>query len=187
MTNPIDQDLAMQSPSSTSPLPWLSQTNRTSKKLLNSPFPTGKHPNLKFQLTLLSFSLKESARKLSWVFLLSPGVHTHTKRKISLHLISYLTLSKNLQQSRTLSLFHSYGSNTKRRKSSQLFSPFHTFKSSSKKEVFSTLSSSLPLILFGLATRKGKSFHVSLHIYIYIYICCFKKPWNCVGDFLKVD
>ena len=115
--------------------------------------------NLNSHFTFVSFSLKESATKLSWVFLLSPGVHTHTKRKISLHLISYLTLSKNLQQSRTLSLFHSYGSNTKRRKSSQLFSPFHTFKSSSKKEVFSTLSSSLPLILLGLATRKEKSFH----------------------------
>ena len=61
---------------------------------------------------------------------------SHTKRKISLHLISYLTLSKQLQQSRTRSLFHSHGSNTKRRKSSQLFSPFHTFESSSKKRCF---------------------------------------------------
>ena len=38
VNKPKDQDLDMQSPSSTSPLPWLSQTNRTSKNLS---FPTG--------------------------------------------------------------------------------------------------------------------------------------------------
>ena len=48
------------------------------------------------------FSLKERARKLLRVSLESTG--SHTKRKISLHLISYLTLSKQLQQLRTLSV-----------------------------------------------------------------------------------
>ena len=58
MTNPIDQDLAMQSPSSTSPLPWLSQTNRTSKKLLTSSFPTGKHQVWNFSLLYSLFLLR---------------------------------------------------------------------------------------------------------------------------------
>ena len=68
MTNPIDQDLDMQSPSSTSPLPWLSQTNRTSKNLS---FPTG--PCKIWILTsLLSLFLlrkvqRSSLESFSWV------------------------------------------------------------------------------------------------------------------------
>ena len=76
VNKPKDQDLDMQLPSSTSPLLWLSQTNRTSKKLFTSPFPTGPCKNQNSHLSLLSFSLKESARKLSWVFLQAFSVQT---------------------------------------------------------------------------------------------------------------
>ena len=76
VNKPKDQDLDMQLPSSTSPLLWLSQTNRTSKKLFTSPFPTGPCKNQNSHLSLLSFSLKESARKLSWVFLQAFSIQT---------------------------------------------------------------------------------------------------------------
>ena len=81
VNKPKDQDLDIQSPSSTSPLPWLSQTNRTSKNLS---FPTGSCKNLNSHFTFVSFSLKEGARKLPWVFLSSPPVHT-PKRKTKPH------------------------------------------------------------------------------------------------------
>ena len=77
LISPKDQDLDIQSPSSTSPLPWLSQTNRTFKNLS---FPTGPCKNLNSHFTFVSFSLKEGARKLPWVFLSSPPVHTPKKK-----------------------------------------------------------------------------------------------------------
>ena len=134
LTNPKTKTwLAMQSPSSTSLLLWLF-SRQTSKKHTSSHFPQVQ-ANQKFQHTLHSFLLRKelgsSLESFSWVH-----GFTHTKRKKSLHLISYLTLLKQLQQSRTLSLFHSHGSNTKRRKSSQLFSPFHTYGSSNKERCF---------------------------------------------------
>ena len=81
LISPKDQDLDIQSPSSTSPLPWLSQTNRTSKNLS---FPTGPCKNLNSHFTFVSFSLKEGARKLPWVSRSSLPVHT-PKRKTKPH------------------------------------------------------------------------------------------------------
>ena len=78
LISPKDQDLAMQWTSSTSPLLWISQATRASKKLLTSPFPTGTQIRILTHFTL--FSLKERARKLPWVFPLGPWVHTHQKK-----------------------------------------------------------------------------------------------------------
>ena len=115
-------------------------SSRISHKLSCSPFPQV-HKS-EFSPTLHSFLLRKelgsSLESFHWVH-----GFTHTKRKISLHLISYLTLSKQLQQSGN-SL--PYGPTPKRKK---------------------TLSSSLPLILLGPATRKGKSFHAREILFLF--------------------
>ena len=142
MTNPIDQDLAMQWTSSTSPLLRLSQTSRISTKPSPSLVPTGKQQIWISYLSLLSFSLKESARKLPWVFLSSPPVHRPKERQ------------NPTQKSSPYLIF--------------LAAPDR--KSSSKKEAsFNSLKLSTSHTS-GPATRKGNSFHVSPQIYIYIYM-----------------
>ena len=104
------------------------QDNLSFQETLLLSFSTGTHTNQKFAPYFTLFLLrKELGSSLEFT-------GSHTKRKISLHLISYLTLSKQLQQWRN-SL--PYGPTPKRKK---------------------TLSNSLPLILLGPATRKGKSF-----------------------------
>ena len=142
LISPKDQNLAMQWTSSTSALLWIfSRQLEHPRNTLFSHF-TRVQANQKFQHTLHSFLLREelgsSLESFSCVHMF-----THTKRKISLHLISYLTLSKQLQQSGN-SL--PYGPTPKRKK---------------------TLSSSLPLILLGPATRKGKSFHAREILFLF--------------------
>ena len=179
LTNPKTKTwLAMQLPSSTLLLSWLF-SRQTSKKHTSSHFPRVQ-ANQKVQHTLHSFLLRKelgsSLESFSWVH-----GFTHTKRKISLHFISYLTLSKQLQQSRTLSLFHSHESNTKRRKSSQLFSPFHTYESSNKEKCFFQFFSRfctqleakviLTLLLQESMSRvRGNIILLVYCLYIYIYI-----------------
>ena len=119
MTNPIDQDLAMQSPSSTSPLPWLSQTNRTSKKLLTSSFPTGKHQVWNFSLLYSLFLLRNV---LGSSLESSSQVHRFTHQK------------KDKNPPKSLPLIP--------------FSWLHQTESpAARRKLLSTLSSSLPLIL----------------------------------------
>ena len=131
-----------------------SQGTRTSKNLS---FPTGPCKNLNSHFTFVSFSLKEGARKLPWVF---PQVHRFTHQKKdktppkSLPLISFSWLPRQKVQQQEGSLFQ--------------------------------LSQALYLSYF-LFQPLGKGILSCKSTYIYIYICCFKKLWSCVGDLLKVD
>ena len=127
LISPKDQDLAMQWTSSTSPLPWLSQATRASKKLLTSPFPTV-HKS-KFLTHSRLFSLKESARKSLMSHLSNPRVHTLKERQDSILFLLH-TLSKKLKTQEALSFFHAYGSNTKKKENSLKLSTSHTFGSS---------------------------------------------------------
>ena len=81
---------------------WLSQRNKTQETLL-LPFPTG--PCKSEICTLLySFSLKESARKLSWVF---PQVHGFTHQKKT-HFIFIFSQRNQKTLSHSLPFFHEW-------------------------------------------------------------------------------
>ena len=101
---------AMQWASSTSSLLWLSQATRTRKKLFTSPFPTGPHES-EFSPHFTLFSLKERARKLSWVFSQTHGQHLKRKRKLHTISSSYsLKETTKLKDSLNLSTSHIFKS-----------------------------------------------------------------------------
>ena len=133
MTNPKDQDLADHAMSKfhlVSSLTFLKKT-RISKKPSPSLFPTGKHKS-EFLTSLCSlFLLRKELEALLCSFCQTHG-STHQK-KDKAYLILLSTLSKQLEQSRTLSLSFPQVQHQKE-ESSQIFSPFHTYGSSSKKE-----------------------------------------------------
>ena len=125
------------------------------------------------------FSLKKSARNSLKLLLSTHGSTLWKKDKTPSYFFFVLPQRKKTQEA--LSPF-SYPrvKHQKERKLSTLLSLSH-LSPAARRKLLSTLSSSLPLILSGPATRKGKSFHVSLSlslsIYLYIYMCCFKKLW----------
>ena len=107
MTNPIDQDLDMQSPSSTSPLPWLSQTNRTSKNLS---FPTGPCKIWILTSLLSLFLLRKVLGSSLESSLKSTGSHKKKKDKTppkSLPLISFSWLPRQKSSSKKEASFNS--------------------------------------------------------------------------------
>ena len=126
----------------------------------------------------LIFSLTFSSSRISHKLSCSPFPRVH-KSEFSPTLHSFLlrkVLGSSLESSSQVHRFTHQKKDKTPPKSLPLisFSWLHQTESpAARRKLLSTLSSSLPLILSSPVTRKGKSFHVSLHRYI--YICCFKK------------
>ena len=88
-------------------------------------------------------------------------VHTLKERQGSILFLLH-TSSKKEDSRSSLHFLIPTGKTPKRKKTLNSPLPFTPTSPATRRKLLSVLSSSLPLILLGPATKKGKSFHVSV-------------------------